>query len=313
MNKGRWGNLMAMDWLTALATQDQSFEAQLAKRDLGKKIALLQDIAQQAEQRRQFGQRQGLDERQLTAHIEATKAQREDTKATQDELKRARAIDDERQQVNQYLAAPPGTVFRDPNAVRAMRKAGVGDRLAPETTGPQPEGATPSYILDRQEAETKFENAQRAERHQQELEKDARARLGLAQQASDRAAREETQRNKERDTRIKANEARTKALNEKADQMLPGYKEAATAEVNRVLKQMEIDPSALEQLRGLTTEQIEEQRLAKAAKIMQDYYNESEKEKVRRKGGTPLPQTSETTEQRINRLAEEARKRLGGG
>lgn len=301
-----------MDWLAALSTQDQSFEAQLAKRDLSKKIALLQDIAQQAEQRRQFGQRQGLDERQLAAHIEENKARMAEAQATQAELKRAREIDDARQQVGQDLAAPAGTIIRDPQAVSRLRKAGVGDRLSPEIVGPQPEGATPGYVLDAQEAQRKADEAVFRAKQAAQTQKNEEARIGLARQADARAAREETQRNRERDVRIKANEARTAALRDKANGMLPGYAEAATAEINRILKQMEIDPSFLEGIRGLTTEQIEEQRLAKSAKIMQDYYNESEKEKRRRLHLPALPQTSETNEERINRLAAEHAKKVGG-
>lgn len=195
---------MPMDWIAANAMQDQSLEAQLAQRDLAKKMQLALQVAGQAEHRRQFDTQTQEHGREFDLRQAELKATREENQRNRDLLEENRQSDNLRADVSQLIGAKPGTVYRTGGAVEKIQKGGAGDRLTQDKADPT------AYVLDKQEAERAALKEEAEAKARKLAEEHTRELMKLEQDREARATREEDQRNKDRDQVRKIREQKFK-------------------------------------------------------------------------------------------------------
>lgn len=189
---------MAMDWIQAFGQQDDSFASMLAQRDLTKKLALLEQVAQTKLRNEQA-------EKDRLEQSEYRKAVQEQTKAERDRMAREREVDNERARFTAVTGRmKPGDRVVDPSVRDLISKYMGNDQLTPDEKDPN------AHIFRKHE----FEQAEQKFRQQEEIraaeEKRQQRELELREKA-DKRAEKDAQLRQTREERIrKAAEAKQK-------------------------------------------------------------------------------------------------------
>lgn len=186
-----------IDWINALASQDNSFEAQLAQRDLTKKLALLENVKSGNEQRRQ--QKEEFDLRR-----QDTLAQRDETKRQREIAEKDRLATEKRNRYNTvHDNLKPGDVMRRGPDFDLMNEFGTGNQFTPAADDPD---ALIYQELAWKQAQLKAEHDKkiqdatqaRAEAENKRQEKE----LAIREKGEARAAKADEQNTKLRQQRI---------------------------------------------------------------------------------------------------------------
>lgn len=255
---------MGMDWINALAAQDNSFESQLAQRDLTKKLALLQSV--QAQKQAQAEKQREFDERQAD-----TQARMAETTRLRDDAANDRKTAEKRNRYNTvHDNLKPGDRMKKGPDMDLMNEFGTGNQFSPATDDPDAliyqEAAWKQAQLDHEKAgKLKDAQEQRAiedQKAQREAEKRDAERLKFQRDAADRAA-------KNFDTKIKDLATKQKELGPQGWQI-------AHARANERLKVMEKtpgwftdDPDVMGQKRAAVVDEEVDKELAKKQIITQ--------------------------------------------
>ena len=187
-----------LDWINALAAQDQSFESQLAQRDLTKKLALLEGVkqnqAQTQERAREFDARQA-----------DTQARMLETKRLADERTADRQTSEKRVRYNTvHDNLKPGDRMKKGPDFDLMGEFGTGNQFEADPNDPD------AMIYQKHQ----FEQAQLKMKQDAERQKKQEER---AEAENKRQEKELAMREKDESRKVKADEQNTKLRQQRID------------------------------------------------------------------------------------------------
>lgn len=267
-----------MDWISGLAAQDQSFESLAAKRDLTKKMALLQDVAQMGLQKKAQEEQRALQEREFNQRLEQTKALQDETKRAREvsEADRKAAAKLQRYNTIHDNMKPGDRVSKSRNAadIELMNENATGNQFEADPNNPD-EMIYRKHQFEQEQLAIKQAQEKAAAQEKRAQEDQARQdkQFKLQEDAAKRAE-QTAERNK------KAFEAKQKDLDNKATQLSP----AGRAEASQAAKAM-LD--ATEKSGGFFGS--DEEVAAKRAQIVHDTYDKVLKREQAAKGQPPPP------------------------
>jgi len=196
---------MAIDWLTALGSADQSLEANLARRDVSKLQQLLMAAAQEKTQKEQFGEKMELERKSLTEQMALRRQAQEAMQLERDKQATERDVDNRRQRAFGIHGTlqPGGSIAQ--TEMPLMQEFGLEKDFSPDEADPlkfvyqaeqfkQKLAQAESQETIRQKAE---ERAQQAQILQQKAAERDEKRLQMAQKDQERRNQAE-QRNQEK-------------------------------------------------------------------------------------------------------------------
>lgn len=241
---------MDLDWLTTLGVADQSLEAQLARRDLSKKLAMVKDLAEMTQRKRVTDQEMGLREKALEEQGLLRRATQAQTQAYRDEMTRRANVDDERQDYNtlsdnlQRQVANGVAPTLDEKSATLMRKHGEGGAITDRQIAGSPPGEGDDsqmqfeHVYRQHEADVAASKAKMAEQIKAEQEKRAKRdqqiqerELKLREDAATRAENEEKRKQaREKDRQQAVNDKRKQldaSLKKLPPQLGPAVKKRA--------------------------------------------------------------------------------------
>lgn len=214
-----------MDWISALAAQDQSFEGLAAKRDLTKKIALMRDVAQMGINKQQEEARAAEREKEFGLRREDTLAQRAETSRLREQGEKDRQTTEKRNRYNTiHDNLKPGDRMKRGPDLDLMNEFGTGGQFSDAQDDPEAQ-IYQKHQFEQAELKRKQDEEVATAREKRAVEDQKRqdAQFKLQEQAAKRAE-QTAERNK------KAFDAKQKDLDAKEKALTPaGRAEAAQA------------------------------------------------------------------------------------
>jgi hypothetical protein len=244
------------DWMTAIGQQDQSLEAQLARQDMAKKLQLLQQVAGDIEQKRQFGQRQKLDERQLDEQTAYRKSQQEATAQARAEAAKRAEVDDKRSRFSAIeRTLKPGSAISQ-SEMPLMEEFGIGRNFTADPKDPL------KFVYEAEEAKRLLTQAESQERLRQAQEARAQEDQKLQREANERARKEDERRAQAAQRAQQNHDRKQKALDTMAEAWPPQLRTKANRLAMEAAKGVEdntwtgMDPGELAQKKMEAVEQV---------------------------------------------------------
>lgn len=294
---------MPISWSTALGAQDQSLEAQMARRDVSKLQNMLLNVSKEGENRRQFGEEQKFKEKQLEETSALRKSQQEYLQHERQAAAERARIDDTRQNYTALTSGQKPGMSYTASQMPLIREHGREADYEQNPNDPN------RFIYMRHEAERLAAKAKQdeeleiaREKRQQEAQKIAQAQLELSRKAGERA-------DKDAERRDKAYDARQRAIDAKANELTITGRQKVAAKVRDIEKAIQPGGGLFGVFGGLAPEDA----MTKKMDMIESLYNEELDKERKFKGMPPLmggrgaapgagtPQ-GETPEQRIQRL-----------
>ena len=247
---------MNLDWLTTLGVADQSLEAQLAKRDLSKKAALVQSLAKTQEDFRQNRAQEDFRNRQLEENTLLRKATQDYAEAQRQWMRQEASKRDRLSQYNttsdnlqRQVAGGQAPVLGDEQAQLMTEFEGPTAITDRQVAGSPPGEGDDSeirieHVYRQQEAEAAALKAkheeQRRETEQKNRLRDQQIQereLQLREKANQRAEAEEARRQQREKDRQVAVQDRRKALEANLKKLPPQLSPAVKARAEQIISE----------------------------------------------------------------------------
>jgi len=202
---------MGIDWRTVADSMNTSLEAQLARRDMTKQQAMLNNVMQQYEQKRQFEAEQKLRQEQMQENVRLREEAEADRRSREAAMVKERENDNKRALYGQLTGGrKPGDKFRQPAIDLIKEFEGGADDYTQDPNDPL------IYVYKQAEAQKALAVAQAQEAVRAAQEKRAQEDQKLQLAKEEREKKEFAQRQKDRDLTIQKKQKQLDALDKAA-------------------------------------------------------------------------------------------------
>lgn len=208
-----------MNWISALAAQDQSFESLMAQRDLTKQQALLNDVARTKAAQEESAARSAEDKRQFDIRQSELKAEKERDRKDREEVQKRLRYN------TVHGNLKPGDKMRNGPDLDLMREFGTGDQFTADPNDPD------AWVYQKHA----FEQAELKHKQEEERRKAAEARAAedqkIQKERLEMERKREERAEKEAQRRQQAFERKQKDLDNKMSKLPPHLAQQANREM----------------------------------------------------------------------------------